>query len=173
MVFICLSVAVVFLGLASLVVETDGLSVVSHDLHVIPQNNAMVMEKLEKLAQDNYQHWIALDGVDYHRCKLFGTVITMRYETPKELTWVAEYSLDKDDTLIQESKTVWAKQITVTIPDDPNSDLVDVSYYVLVYLDREATWPFVMSLSLDDVNDLLALLGMDLITHRSDTSLIS
>ncbi|MDU9376985.1 hypothetical protein McpSp1_16290 [Methanocorpusculaceae archaeon Sp1] len=149
---ICFSVAIIFLGLATLYTEPDGLSVVSHGLHILPENSAELKEKLEILAGENYQYWLATDYYDGVRGKLFGTVVTINYPTPIDITWT-EYTVDSD----QENIPVTVNKIIAIIPD--NSD----EYRLIVYRpapETEHSNPsvYVFRMLPDQANELLKLI---------------
>ncbi|MDV0443399.1 hypothetical protein [Methanorbis rubei] len=151
---ICFSVAIIFLGLATLYAEPDGLSVVSHGLHILPENSAELKEKMEKLAGENYQYWLATDYYDDVRGKLFGTVVTINYPTPIDITWTEyQYTTDSD----QETTPVTVNKIIAIIPD--NSD----EYRLIVYRpssETEHSNPsvYVFRMLPDQANELLELI---------------
>lgn len=112
---VCFTVAIASLGLANMYTEVDGISIISHGMYIVPQNETALIEKMEQYAVEDYRYFVARDGTNVNRCKLEGTVITVRYDTPLSLTWMMRI-----DTMKFEEQ-VLIDTITVTLPDHPDS----------------------------------------------------
>lgn len=172
---ICFGAALVFLGTAAAVIETDGLSVVSHGLHIIPQHPAEVTEKMEEIMEENYRHSPFQephrDEKDVFSTRLSGTVLTMQYAAPVNLTW--SFFQNGEEyiwTLVNSASALavpcpggnWiaADRIDILIPDNAILEIKDVSYFALIYA-TERPEPYRIAVGREQVNELLALIGMN------------
>ena len=169
--------ALVFLGTAAAVIETDGLSVVSHGLHISPQYPAEVTEKIETIIEENYRHSPFQEPKhgesDVVSTRLFGTVITMQYAAPVNLTWSffqngEEYTWTLVNTASAMAvpcpggNRIAAERIDILIPDNVTPEIMDVSYFALIHTTGRPE-PYRIAVEREQVNELLALIGMDLL----------
>ncbi len=134
--------------------EVDGLSVISHGIYVIPENETALMEKMEQYAEEDYRYFVACDGVNIADCKREGVVITMTYTTPQPLIWT--------DIAVGTQEQVFAERITVTIPDQPDSDR-KISSYIIVDKPEKRLGMVTLQMPREQANELLKLAGF---SHR-------
>ncbi len=83
---LCFAAAIFGLSYACVFTELDGLSIISHGIHVISPNETALTEKMEQYAEENgFRNFVGSDGVNRADCKREGVVITMRYTAPVDL----------------------------------------------------------------------------------------
>ena len=147
---LCFAAALLGLSYACVFTEVNGLSVISHGIHVFPQNETALIEKLEQYAAEDYRYFVATDGVNIADCKREGVVLTMRYTTPQPLIWT--------DIAAGTRKQVFAERITVTIPDTPDNGR-ELSYYVIVDKPGEQPGMLTFQMPREQADELLKLAG--------------
>ena len=172
---ICFGAALVFLGSAAAFIETDGLSVVSHGLHIIPQHPAEVTERIEKIMEENYRFSPFQESNQGERdvvtTRLSGTVITLQYAVPVNLTW--SFFQNGEEyiwTLVNTASAmavpcpggnrIAVERIDILIPDNVTPEIKDVSYFALIHTTGRQE-PYRIAVEREQVNELLALIGMD------------
>jgi hypothetical protein len=153
---LCFAVAIASLGLATVYIETDGLSVVSHGIHIVPQNEAAVIEKMELLAEENYRYWLNTPQTCVVKNTFFGTVITMKYTEPIGITWTEDLGIEG---IPPTSIPVLVDRIIVVIPDNPNGDFRLIVYRPSPDPERYNQDRYILVMSREQANELLELIG--------------
>ncbi|MDE2444065.1 MAG: hypothetical protein O0X49_06740 [Methanocorpusculum sp.] len=153
----CFAVAIFGLSYGCVFTEVDGLSIISHGIHVIPPNETALIEKMEQYAEeDGFRNFVGSDGANVADCKREGVVITMRYTTPHLLNWT-----EQDGSKIQ----IFAERITVTIPDQPDSGR-KMSYYIIVDKPEKRLGMVTLQMPREQANELLKLAGLNPIEKK-------
>ena len=116
---LCFAAALLGLSYACVFAEVDGLSVISHGIHILPENEAALIEKLEQIAEENYHYWMGTDQMGVIENKISGTVITMTYRQPINLTWTDNPGREG---IPPRSIHAVVDTIIAVIPDDPKRD---------------------------------------------------
>ena len=148
---LCFAAALLGLSYACVFTEVNGLSVISHGIHILPENETALLEKLEQYAEeDGFRNFVGIGGrVNIVDCKREGVVITMRYTTPKPMNWT-----ERDGSKIP----IFAERITATIPDQKDSGR-NLAYYLIV--DQPGKQPGMATLTMprEQADELLKLAG--------------
>ena len=136
--------------------RVPGLSIISHQNEIIPENGTLIVEKMELLAEENLQNRLAtLDPGNIKDCKRYGTVALMQYTVPREFTLV-DRGWD-----VPVSHTITVDKIIITIPDTTERRFgpPNLEYRVLLYGsgNPEIT---VLGLPADQANELRELIGL-------------
>ncbi len=137
----------------SSVQRTPGLLVVSHGEEIIPEKGTAVVAKMEQIAEENYRYSLGISSVNVVDCGKMGTVLTMRYDIPTQITWT-------------NIGNVTAEKIMITIPDNPDWKK-RLSYFVVVYSEPISeeynSDVYVLEMTIEQANELLELAGL---SHR-------
>ncbi len=134
-----------------------GLSIISHQEEIIPENGTLVVKKIEQLAEKNLQNLLAtIAPGNIKDCRRYGTVVLMQYSTPIELTWIDRGGYEP---VIH---TVDVQKIIITIPDgaDRRFGPSNLEYHVLLYGPGNPGIK-VLGLPIHQANELLELVGLD------------
>ncbi|MCZ0861946.1 hypothetical protein [Methanocorpusculum vombati] len=158
---LCFAIAIASLGLASLYIETDGLSIVSHGIHIVPQNEEDVIKKMEQLAEENYRYWLNTPRTGVVKNTFFGTVITMKYAEPIGITWTEDLGIEG---IHPTSIPVLVDRIIAVIPDDPKGDFRLIVYRPSPDPERYNPDRYIFVMSCEQANELLNLIGKKPIT---------
>ncbi|MDE2522900.1 MAG: hypothetical protein O0X93_07065 [Methanocorpusculum sp.] len=161
LILIVVSVAFVSLWVASVYMDVDELSIVSHGIHVSPDNESALIEKMEQLAEESYRYWINTDRTGVNENKLFGTVITIKYREPIGITWIEDLGIAE---ISPRSIPVVVDKITAVIPDDPNGDFRLIVYRPSLDPERYNPDRYIFVISREQANELLKLAGLPIVS---------
>ncbi|MDE2518674.1 MAG: hypothetical protein O0X93_00965 [Methanocorpusculum sp.] len=124
------------------------------------QSETALIEKLEQFAEEDYQYFVAT-SVNYQKYWDTGAVITMKYQTPMNLTWVLDWDIEGMNTEIHH---INVKQITAALSHDRKAYPDD---WLLVYLDSESHLQYPLEIPREQANELLDMIGVNPIPESS------
>lgn len=144
--------------------QVSGLSIISHQKEIIPENGTLVVRKMEQLAEDNLQNFLAtIDTGNIKDCKRYGTVVLMQYyNTPIELTWIDQGGYEPV------SHTISVQKIIITIPDSNERQFGprNLEYRVILYGSGNPKIQ-VLGLPIHQANELLDMIGVGPVSESS------
>ena len=138
--------------------EPMGLSIRSLGEEISVPNETALIEKLEQFAEEDPMCYVAT-WVHYQEYWDTGTAITMKYQTPVNLTWVLDWDIEGMST---ETHHINVKQITAALSHDRDSYPDD---WLLVYSDTESQYP--LEIPREQANQLLHKIGGNLVSEHS------
>ena len=133
------------------ITEPVGLSVVSLGEEISVPNETVLIKKLEQFAEEDPMCYVAT-WIGYQKYRDTGTVITMKYQTPVNITWVITI-----EGLAPETHHIPVRQITAALSHDRESYSDD---WLLVYSDTDYQYP--LEIPREQADELLNLLGIEI-----------
>ncbi|MCZ0859693.1 hypothetical protein O0S10_00450 [Methanocorpusculum sp. MG] len=138
--------------------EPMGLSIRSLGEEISVPNETALIEKLEQFAEEDYQYFVAT-SVNYQKYWDTGAVITMKYQTPVNITWVITI-----EGLSPEIHHINVKQITAALSHDRESYSAN---WLLVYPDQKTPFQYPLEIPREQANELLDMIGVNPIPESS------
>ena len=137
------------------ITEPMGLSVISLGEEISVPNETTLIKKLEQFAEENYPNWVATLSIGYQEYRDRGTVITMKYQTPINLTWVwAIGGISPDQISVHQ---ISVQKISAALSHDHQSLHDD---WVIVYAVNGDRFP--LEIPREQADELLNLLGIEI-----------
>ena len=130
--------------------EPMGLSVRSLGEEISVPNETALIEKLEQFAEEDPMCYVAT-WVNFQKYRDTGALITMKYQTPVNLTWVLDWNIEGMNTEIHH---INVRQITAALSYDRESYPDD---WLIVYSDADYQYP--LEIPREQADELLELIG--------------